>query len=435
MSDSVENLVHARERLREAGARLRERPARESLDSLCRVLDAWSSPQSTHRIRLQAELEDSSGFSKEVIRAGLARGLADWNGDALRAVVERELGTIDRLDAAGATRISGFDLTATILAGAIPTPTLLAIFLPLVLQSPVLVKSSQRDRKTAHRVIASIAEVDTELARCVEVVDFPRDDTEATQALLAAPCIVAMGSNATLQELARHVHPWQRWVGYGQRLSLAALGPHISNSPALPATAEKLAQDVALWDQSGCLSPAAIFVLGNAKTAAEVADCLANALRDLGPRWPRGTIGSHDAAAIHHQREESRLRTAAGQEVCVHASEDTGWTVIAEADASWRPTPLHRFVRVYPVADIPRLCTALAPLSPYLSSVAIDGFGAERAELAGELARLGASRLCAPGDLQAPPLGWHHDGRPLLLPIVRISDDEPPNPRGETPRS
>ncbi|MFP8874618.1 MAG: acyl-CoA reductase [Myxococcota bacterium] len=435
MSDSAENLVHAAERLREAGARLRERPPRETLAALCRVLDAWSGPESTHQRRLEADLEDSSGFSKPVIRAGLARGLADWNGNALRAVVERELGTIDRLDATGASPIAGFELTATILAGAIPMPTLLAILLPLVLQSPVLVKTSQRDRKTAHHVTASIAEVDTALARCVEVVDFPRDDIHATEALLAAPCIVAMGSDPTLEELARHVHPWQRWVAYGQRLSLAVLGPHISNTPGLLPTTEKLAQDVALWDQSGCLSAAAIFVVGTAKTAAEVADCLADALRDLVQRWPRGPIGTPEAAAIHREREESRLRAAAGQQVRVHASDDTGWTVIAEADADWRPTPLHRFVRVYPVADIPSLSAALAPLSPYLSSVALEGFGSERAGLAGELIRLGASRLCAPGDLQAPPLGWHHDGRPLLLPITRLSDDEQPNQRAETSRS
>ena len=133
---------------------------------------------------------------------------------------------------------------------------------------------------------------------------------------------------------------------------------------------------------------------------------------------------THTAAAIHHEREEARLRSAAGQEVHVYASDDTGWTVVSEADSQWRATPLHRFVRVYPVAGLEALSGALSPLSAYLSSVALAGFGAQRDTVTHKILELGASRVCIPGALQTPPLGWHHDGRPLLLPLARLHDDE-----------
>jgi len=54
----------------------------------------------------------------------------------------------------------------------------------------------------------------------------------------------------------------------------------------------------------------------------------------------------------------------------------------------------------------------------------LEGFGAAEPALAAALARLGASRLCRFGSLQAPPLGWHHDGRGVLAPLARFCDDE-----------
>ncbi|RIL03509.1 MAG: hypothetical protein DCC71_14950, partial [Proteobacteria bacterium] len=54
------------------------------------------------------------------------------------------------------------------------------------------------------------------------------------------------------------------------------------------------------------------------------------------------------------------------------------------------------------------------------AAVAVAGFGPATPALAGALANLGASRVCAPGALQAPPLDWPRDGRPVLLPLARF---------------
>ena len=178
-------------RLRAEGARLRRRPASRTLDSLARVLDAWSDPASRWRVALLDALPDAAGFSPEGVREGLARGLAGWNGDALRALVARELGAAERLDAPGPDMVSGFDCTAVVLAGALPTPTLAAMIAPLVLRSPILVKPSSHDPVTAALVLRSIAETDPELGACVAVRSFASGDEAAGAALLEAPCIVA----------------------------------------------------------------------------------------------------------------------------------------------------------------------------------------------------------------------------------------------------
>jgi hypothetical protein len=110
--------------------------------------------------------------------------------------------------------------------------------------------------------------------------------------------------------------------------------------------------------------------------------------------------------------------------VHVLAGDASEWCVVCEEDAAQRPAPLHRFVRVHPVADLAALRDALSTCSPHLSAVATHGFGAEGPALARSLANLGASRVCAFGSMQAPPLGWHHDGQPVLVPLARFADLE-----------
>jgi hypothetical protein len=409
--------------LRRAGAELRRRPARETLDALARVFDAWSDPGSAWRRALEAELPGATGFSPETVSEGLRCGLAHWNGQALRALAARELGALERLDGGLRPMIAGFDATAVLLAGSIPMPTLLALTAPLLLRSPVLAKSASRDPVTPRLVARSIAEVDAEIGRCIEVVDFPGEDDERTAALLEAGCIVASGSDETVAAVRARVRPSQRLIAYGHRLSVAALGEAATRGAGLEDTARRLALDVALWDQLGCLSPIVVYVEGEAAADA-ASEALAGALAEVEQRMPRGMIEPRAAALIAQERARAELRAAAGERVYLRASDGTAWTVVREGRCAVLPAPLHRFVRVMPVADSAHLLDALAPLAPHLAAAAVEGFGSATPHLARDLAQLGASRVCAPGVLQAPPLGWHHDGKRVLGPLARFSDLE-----------
>ena len=411
--------------LRDAGAALRARPARETLAALERALESWRDPASSWRRELEAQLPDAAGYSAATVREGLARGLQSWTGAALRELVQRELGGVERLDAAGPAPVSGFETTAVLLAGSIPMPSILALLAPLVLRSPVLAKPALRDPVTAPLLARSLAAVDPGLGRCIDVVDFRRDDTECLQALLQAECVVASGSDEAVESVAARVRPTQRFVAYGHRFSVALLGEQTQCGQSLERAARGLALDVALWDQLGCLSPIAVYVVGSDAAAPDrVAHALAGALEDAESRWPRGAVDRHAATLLAHERAAAELRQAAGQSVGVHAGTAGEWTVVREADCQPRPAPLHHFVRVLPVADVRALLAALAPLGPHLSAVALDGFGREAPALRRALASLGASRLCACGAMQCPPLGWHRDGRGVLTPLARFTDSE-----------
>jgi hypothetical protein len=411
--------------LREAGVQLRRRPASDTLASLAQVLELWRDPGSPWRRRLAAELPGVTGFSAENVREGLARGLAPFSGEALLALARAELGDPARLAAASSSMLSGFDVTAVVLAGSIPQPTLVALLAPLLLRSPVLAKPASRDPVTPGLVAASIAAVDPELARCIAIASFGSHDEACLGALLEADCVAATGSDASIAALAARVRPPRRFIPSGHRLSVAALGPEALAGNALAAAAEAIALDVALWDQLGCLSPLAVYAVGGSDTAPDrLAERLAQALEALERRLPRGKPEAAAGAAFLVECDAAELRAAAGGRVRLFGGAPQRFAVVREQDAGLRPAPLHRFVRVHPVDHTPALLAALRPFAPHLAGVALAGFGSGADAVARGLADLGASRLCRPGELQAPPLAWRHENRPVLLPFARFTDRE-----------
>lgn len=388
-------ICRARERLAEAHSTLRSRPRERTVETLATLLDAWREPGSIWQKRLVDQLPAATGFSAENVREGLARGLEHWSGDSLREVVARELRSIGE-DA------RGFAQTSVLLAGSIPMPTLTSLMAPLLLHSPVLAKPASRDPVTAPLFAESLRELEPELGAAIEIVSFASDDPEPGEAFLDADCVVATGSDETVESVIRRVRKGARLVTHGHRMSVAVVGAEHADAVAL---------DVALWDQLGCLSPVAAYC--EADEAEPFAAALAAALDGLEGRLPRGELPISSAAAIRRERDEAEMRRAGGLDVTLRGDDALRWTVIREADAAWRPAPLHRFVRVHPVADLDELLRALEPVASHLAGIATDL--PEEA-----LSPLGAARICKPGTLQTPPLAWHHDGAPLLAPLARV---------------
>ena len=398
--------------LREAGRDLRERSGAAVVDVLAAVLERWRDPDGPERRALERELPGVAGFSAANVREGLARALAPWTGDALRDLARRAL-------AHGADYARGHDVTSVLLAGSIPMPTLLAVIEPLALRSPLLAKTASRDPLTAQLVARSIAAVDAELGRCVAVVGFPGGDEESMAAFLEADCIVATGADATVDAVAERVRPPRRVLRHGHRLSVALLGPEAIRGEALAEAARGIALDTALWDQLGCLSPVAVYAVGDTGRCREVGAALADALAALETTIPRGAVEPRAAALAAHERAGAELRAAAGSAVVVHAGAKDAWTVVCEGDATPRPMPLHRFLRVHPVATGDALSAALTPLAPHLAGAALAGFADAEPGLRARLAGLGATRLCRPGALQCPPLDWPRDGLPPLRALAQ----------------
>jgi len=409
---TVAEIRAALARLETAGKRLRERSAAERLVAVGRVLDAWSDPTSAVRCRLLEQHPAASGLSRPTVAAGLELGLAGWDAAALERLVARELGPPGIRDT---LRLEG--VSAVVHGGVIPMPSLVDALAPLVLASPVLAKPALRDPVTPRLVAESLAALAPELAGCLELADVRRGDEAALAALLGTARVLVTGSDEAVAAIRRRLAPGSRLLAHGHKLSVAVLGAEPGTD--LAEAAERLAVDVALWDQLGCLSPVACFVLGGRARTEAFASALAGALAGRERAWPRGELAAAEAARVASERAEAELRAAAGAGVALHAGPGLAFTVVAEPDAALRPAPLHRFVRVHPVPDPGALADALAPLAPHLAGVALQAAGREAETLRGLARRLGATRIEPFGRLQAAPLDWARDG---LGPLAALMD-------------
>lgn len=417
-----ESLEAAHSRLDVSRQFLRARGPESILDVLVEVFERWQAADSPWRRRLAKSLAAASGLSLEGVFAGLDLGLSEWSGSALRQAIESERA---QWRSTPHRQWVPFQSTSLLMAGCIPMPSLLQPALSLASGSPVLVKTSSRDPVTAPLLRESIQAVDEEIGTALEVVSFPSHDEPCLDRFLASECIVASGPDSTLRALAARIKPNTRLVSYGHRLSILVVDSETVTHDEV-GLAQAIATDVALWDQQGCLSPAALYVLGSdaGQTAKAFATTLASEFQRTAERWPPSQPDSAAAAQIHNERDLAELRAGAGEAVTVLTGEGTEWTLIVEPDATWRPCPGHRFLRVYPVEDGDDLGPALTPIAGHLSTVGLSVLENRQASLRSQMAALGASRICQPGRMQAPRIDWPHDGQPLLAPLARLFQSE-----------
>lgn len=180
------------------------------------------------------------------------------------------------------------------------------------------------------------------------------------------------------------------------------------------------ARDVSVFDQQGCLSPHAIFVREKGGlTASTYAQRLAVAMARFESHTPRGALTASESNSIRTLREETSFRAANGEPIELFASKDTAWTVIADRTGSLPLSPLNRVIFVKPLPEDP--APMLAPHGANLSTCGVFPMNHANRDNA---AALGFLRICPIGKMQSPPLDWHHDGQPVLAPLVRWVDCE-----------
>jgi hypothetical protein len=97
---------------------------------------------------------------------------------------------------------------------------------------------------------------------------------------------------------------------------------------------------------------------------------------------------------------------------------------VYEADALFQLSCLNRFVYVKGVADLKSALESADSVRGKVSTVGLATLEEKAKEMAAQLARWGATRVCPLGQMQNPPLAWRHDGRPALGDLVVWTDWE-----------
>lgn len=400
---AVDSLLAAREEQA-------RRPTGEVLAALERVVGGWLEPASPWRQRAEAALAEETGLAPAMLRDCLPRLLAPLGGDALGRLLAGELGE----GAATASRERP-RLVAHVLPGNVPALAASALCLTLALRAAALVKPAREERVFAPLFAASLAEVDAGLADCVAVHYWPGGAGELEAAAFERADVVEVSGGDEAVSAVR-ARARGRCVGRGARVSFAAVGREIvADGTSLEEAARRIAEDVSIWDQRGCLSPQVVFVEAAGERDLErAAEALAAALAALARRWPPRPLSLDEQARLRRFRQAVEWGVEGEPGGRVLAGEALDWTVVVEREAALRPTCLHRTLRLQPLGDLGRLAAALQPARPVLEGAGL-AVGAERFEsLARALAAAGVHRVCPAGELQSPDLGWKPGGIPRV---------------------
>ena len=187
------------------------------------------------------------------------------------------------------------------------------------------------------------------------------------------------------------------------------------------------ADDVVAWNQLGCLSPHVIYVeAGGGVSPDKFAELLADELERREQTEPRGELAAEHAAAIASRRGIYEVRAAHSPETTRHwcSKNSTAWTVVYEADTRFQLSCLNRFIYVKAVSDLTAALQGADEIRGKVSTAGLAAPEEKTDEIAMQLARWGATRVCPLGQMQNPPLTWRHDGRPALGDLMTWTDWE-----------
>jgi len=370
--------------LREGGAALRALSSEDLLAAWADTVEAFLDPPSPERRELDPELARLCRLSPE----GLAAGL-----EAVLGGVSREPAAALLATAEG--RRAPEDPVLVVLASNLPALAVQPLLPALALRRPVLLKSPSAEPLFAPAFLAALSRREPRLAGGLAAVTWPGGDALLEAPVLAAAgTILAYGDAPALADLERRAPG--KVIGYGPKTSLAVVGEEIDPSDV----AEGLARDIALFDQRGCLSVAAVYTAGDAEV---LAARLEEALSELARRWPPGPADPAAQAAVQQIRLEAEMRGLRPSRLPLGAG-----TVLVDPDPAFRPSPGLRTVRIHPFPDLERLLALLTPWRGRLQGAALAGEDAWN--LVPKLEELGISRCAAPGDLQSPDARWHNGG-------------------------
>jgi hypothetical protein len=320
---------------------------------------------------LCTRLANASGLSDENVRWALENAL-EWRASDAE---------VDELVANAGARVARGPLVL-IMAGNVTTAALRALACAVARAEEVVVYPSSRDAVLARRLVddARVDGVRTLSARG----DLPLADERAHVVLYGA------------SETARALGPLVRGSleVHGPGLGLAALTDATTHT-----SLAALAEDIAAFDQRGCLSPRIAVHVGSPARGRELAEALFHELDELGARRPLGEVDARE-------RQDQALAIQAARAVG-DVWESPRGAVIHATLASPTPAPSARMLTVHTVPSWAEAEAWLSPLTPFLSAFGCDDTAA-RGQVLPEL----PLRRSPLGRMQRPRFDGPVDRRP-----------------------
>ena len=349
---------------------------------------------------------------RELVEAGLRRHRQTWQSDSIVEAVRSELRAVD-----GSRMVVEWpDCVAHIWPG-LPGAGVTPVLLGAVAGVDQRIRPPSGSGHLARWMADTWSEAFGDSGPAFEIVE-PGDD-----GWLDAELVVASGSDETIDELIRRRLERNtgrpRLIGYGHGVSLGVV-PDLgawSDSERVE-LAYDIAADVVLWHQQGCFSARGLLVGG----AVDEVDAFATEVgRAIARREREWNAVPEDEGWVAQRAKQRGLADFRG----TRRGDGFGWAQLEDDPFSGELVAPH-------VATIHRFDPQAEPMEILQTQVDVPAENLQGAALAARdvadkdrwmqaLARRGFTRICQPGDLQAPPAGWWHDGRPNILDWLNVT--------------
>ncbi len=406
--------------------KLAAEPIEGIIDWIVQAAARWSDPDDLIREEAEWVMPLLSGISREMLHIALDDLLNQLRRPMLLKLLEEALGDVRRLDqfcprtsALADSRAFGPRLITQIFPANIPGLSITGLVLGLLTKSANLIRMSKEEALLPTLFARSLQDIRPDLAGNIAILHWDRSEEALTKAAFQkAGAVIVYGNDDTITKLRKLIPPTSRSLFYGHKLSLGLIARESINEDI----AEKAARDVALYEQRGCLSPHLFYIeAGGSATPLDFAQWLAVALESLSARLPKAALSPNEAAQIQQLRAALPLKGG----TVFSSPKNLDWTVLYDPDPGFTLSPLSRTIWIKPVEDLSGVPSLLLPYRDHLQAVGLALTKARQNDLTAQIAELGGCRICQIGQMQQPPLTWHHDGQSPLLPLLRFVDREP----------
>ncbi len=394
----------------------------EIIEIVAAAATAWTQPHFTPRVRLLPMLARDLRLPRPLLERGLDAIFGVVTEEALHRLVREEIEHPEALDHTvdlghgRRGRLLGPRLVFHSLAGNVPGLSTPPIVASLLARSICVVRDSQRQPWLTGAFVATLADFSKDLAAMVVPASWRAGDMGMEKLIFElAHRVELSGSDSTMRQVVSR-HPRRPIFTRGSRISVGVV-PREADTDQWQ---EGFAADIVQYEGLGCLTPHVIFVEGADKRASRLARLLGIQLtryEALYPRIPRDLPAETRRRAFLEACEMVALRDGGGH---LLRGRGDGWVVHYRPLAPAAAGPGMRCVVVASVASREELVERLRSVQVPLAGVGLGLDPAHRAyeDLAGTFERLGATWICAPGQMQRPPIEWAQDGHRRLADLL-----------------
>ena len=346
----------------------------------------------------------TDGWPAPMVREGFRLHRRTWDVDVIHSQLERELDALR----GGGVHLTPPDHVVHI------WPTLPGAGLTPVLYGALLgADQSIRPASEAGHFAEIVAEVWRSIDGLPELdlLD-PSDDWSF------GDVVVVSGTDETLREVRRELDETRgpravAMTGYGHRVSVGVVPD--PTAVDLEETARAFGRDAVLWHQTGCFSLRGVLVGGPEAARGELVDRLGAAIAEWEERLDARPT---DPGVVARRTQAHNAADFEGRAV----GDGFGWAEPVD-EPFGGDVPAPHVVTCHAIDGPDALAERVDLPAHHLQGVALADAD-DRGTWVDALTALGATRICDPGALQAPPGDWLHDGRPNVLGWMRATREE-----------